>query len=72
MSSWQEKVRPWLGRLAFSFVIIAVVLAWEGYKALQNPALPGRTIRVVLCFIGAGACAALAGAGMRYRHGRGY
>ena len=51
-----------------SFVIIAVVLMWEGYKALTRPYIENPRTRVVMCFVGAGACMALAGAGMRERH----
>lgn len=67
MSSWQEKLRPWLGRLAFSFVILGAVCLFEGWKALKRE---GQATRTILCFVGAGACMALGGQGMRERHRR--
>ena len=68
MASARDIIRRWLGRFAFSFVIIAIVCLWEGYKALGTEGREQRPTRVVLCFIGAGASMALAGAGMRERH----
>jgi hypothetical protein len=62
-----RRVQYWLSRAAFSFVIIAAVLIWNGYKLLQQQP-PAETWRWSLCFIGAGACAALGVAGIRARH----
>ena len=67
-SGWRGITRRWLARLAFSFVIIALVLLWEGYKALGGGDRPVLPKRAMLCFIGAGAAMALAGAGMHERH----
>jgi hypothetical protein len=67
----QQHVRRWLGRLTFSFMILACVLLWTGYKDLTGDAThPRRTGRALLCFVGGGACMALASAGMRERHRR--
>lgn len=62
---WREIARKWLARLAFSFILIALVLIWEGYRMIKTePSLP----RVIAYFVGAGACLALGSAGMRERH----
>ena len=67
----QQHLRRWLGRLTFSFVIIACVLLWTGYKDLRpDETRPRRSGRALACFIGAGACMALASSGMRERHRR--
>lgn len=68
MSSWQSKLRPWLARFAFSFIIIAIVLLWEGYKALGGNGRPQQAGRAIACFVGAGAFMALGAAGNRERH----
>jgi hypothetical protein len=69
--NFQQGLRRWLGRLSFSFLIIACVLLWTGYKDLTGDAThPRRTGRALLCFVGGGACMALASAGMRERHRR--
>jgi hypothetical protein len=59
--------RKWLSRFAFSFLIVGIVLLWQGYK-LRTAASPTEAWRWVLCFVGAGASLALAGAGIRARH----
>jgi hypothetical protein len=56
-----------LSRFAFSFVIICAVLIWEAYRML-NGSLPVETWKLVLYCVGAGACGALAVAGIRARH----
>ena len=61
-------LRRWLARLAFSFLIIALVLMWEGYKALGAGNRPVQPTRAVACFIGAGAALTLAGKGIQERH----
>jgi hypothetical protein len=66
----KETIRRWIGRLTFSFVIIAAAMAWEGYKALGTEGRPQRPARAMGCFIAAGASMALASAGMRERHRR--
>jgi hypothetical protein len=58
-------MRRWLARLSFSFLILAMVLAWTGYKASK---LPDRGTDVLLCYAGAGVCLALFLAGTRERH----
>jgi len=65
----RKHLRRWLGRLTFSFFIIAAVLFWTGYKDLRpGPGEEVRSTRALACFIGGGACLALANAGMRERH----
>jgi hypothetical protein len=66
----RPSVQYWLSRAAFSFIIIAAVLIWNGYKLLQQQP-PAETWRWALCFVGAGACAAFGVAGIRARHREG-
>ena len=55
----------WLARLAMSFFIIAAVLAWEAYQAMQSHAPQWR---FAVDMIGAAASIALGIAGMREKH----
>ena len=55
----------WLARLAMSFFIIAVVLAWEAYQGLQHHAPPWR---IAVNLIAAAAAIALGVAGTREKH----
>jgi len=71
MSDLRPHLRRWLARLTFSFLIIACVLLWTGYKDLTGDEThPRRPVRALACFIAGGACLALASAGMRERHRR--
>ena len=57
-------LRRWLSRLAFSFLIIAGVLFYEGNKARERGESP--TVRFIVAAVFAGA----AMAGFRERHRR--
>jgi hypothetical protein len=59
-------MQQWLSRLTYSFLIIAAVLAWQGYKLGQAGAAP--QWQLALYCVGAAACAALGFAGLRARH----
>ncbi len=61
-------MRRWLDRLSFSFLILAAVLIWSGYRALRAPAVQTPAWRITLYFLGAGACLALFIAGVKQRH----
>jgi len=50
----------WLSRLAFSFIIIAGVLAWEGRRAVGAAQ--------VGCYVGAGLLFVFGVIGLRERH----
>ena len=52
----------WLSRLAFSFIVIAGALAWEGRRAVGAAQ--------VACFVGAGVLFVLGVIGLRERHRR--
>jgi hypothetical protein len=56
----------WLARLAFSFLILAFVVGYEGWKAHQR----GDEGRAAIMLIGAAAGAALSLSGFRLRHRR--
>jgi hypothetical protein len=58
-------MRKWLARLSVSFLVIAFVLVWQGYKLAQAE---GNSSRVVLAYLGAALCAAAGLAGVRERH----
>ena len=57
----------WLARLAFSFLVLAALLAWTGYKELTTRFSPSKP-RVALYFVGAGMSLGLAARGFRERH----
>jgi len=61
-------MQRWLARLSFSFIILAAVFAWEGYKASKSPDKQSATFAY---FAGAGACAVLGLVGIRERHREG-
>jgi hypothetical protein len=58
----------WLARLAFSFLILAGLLFWEGYKLLTRPTGAPPTWRAWLYFLAAGLSVGLSAKGMRERH----
>ena len=55
-------MRRWLGRLAFSFIILAAVCVWEARKARERGERATRYYIAAALFAGAGM------AGMRERH----
>ncbi|MDQ3441676.1 MAG: hypothetical protein M3478_15140 [Planctomycetota bacterium] len=56
--------RWWFARFAFSFVVLAAVAAYEGYRARER----GDSSRATLLFATAAAGAALGFAAVRTRH----
>jgi len=60
----------WLERLAGSFLIIGLFLAWEAYQASQGRMGPVDPMRILLYGFGA-TCSIVVGViGMRQRHRR--
>jgi hypothetical protein len=57
----------WLARLSMSFLILAGLLVWQGYRELTTFAHPN-TWRVGLYFLAAGIGVGLAVKGIRERH----
>jgi hypothetical protein len=53
-------MRTWLARLSFSFLIVAFVLAWQGYKTGGS--------RAPTHYLGAAAAFGVGLAGVRERH----
>jgi hypothetical protein len=64
------RFRDWLERLSFSMLIVATVLAWEGYQSVQGRRGPVPTSHIVLLFAGAAICFIVALIGARLRHRR--
>ncbi len=56
--------RWWFTRFAFSFLVLAAVAGYEGYKARER----GNEGRATLLFVAAAAGAALGFSGVRMRH----
>jgi hypothetical protein len=59
------RMNRWLARLAMSFFIIAAVLAWSAYQALQHHA---ETWRVAVDLFGAAAAVTMGVVGIRAKH----
>jgi len=57
----------WLARLAFSFLILAGLPFWEGYKEMTRLASPPYW-RITLYFLAAGISAGLGVRGIQERH----
>jgi hypothetical protein len=64
------RFRDWLERLSFSMLIVATVLAWEGYQSFQGGRGPVPQSHIVLLFAGAVLCYVLGLIGARLRHRR--
>lgn len=61
-------MRRWLARLSFSFLILAVVLAWDAYSSLRGRGRAVRPWRVHAQFATAAVLVVLGLAGARARH----
>jgi hypothetical protein len=60
--------RRWLERLAFSFILIAIVLVWECYKSLTGRSPAIGTGRLTIYMVGAACSFAMGILGIRSRH----
>ena len=58
-------MRAWLARLSFPFLILAFVLAWQGWRRAQEGA---DGWRVTAMYLGAALLVGFALAGVRERH----
>lgn len=61
-------MRKWLARLSFSFIVVAAVLAWEGWRIRRGDRGPGREWQAYACIAGAAICFGLGLRGVRERH----
>jgi hypothetical protein len=61
-------IRHWLGRLAFSFILLTVVFAYEGYRTRRGDRGPGQEAKMYAFFAAAAACFVVGLRGMRERH----
>lgn len=57
----------WLARFSFTFLIVAGLLIWQGYREMTQMAFPN-TWRIGLYFVAAGICFGLSAKGVRERH----
>jgi hypothetical protein len=67
-NDWQAITRRWLGRLSFSFLVIAFFLGWEGYKRYTAAGGAGLDWHALLYFVAAAMSVALGFTGLRERH----
>jgi len=65
---WSNLTRRWLGRLSFSFFVVAFFLGWEGYKRHSSGITDDW--RTFLYFIAAATSLGLGFMGVRERHRR--
>ena len=71
-NDWAETTRRWLGRLSFSFLVVAFFLGWEGHRRYVMLGGAARDWRMLLDFIGAALALLMGLRGLRERHkGRG-
>lgn len=61
-------MRRWLARLGFSFILLTVVFAWEGYRIRRGDRGPGQDWKAVAFFAAAAVCFGLGLRGIRERH----
>lgn len=68
MNSHRSITRRWLGRLSFSFLVVAFFLGWQGYKEYMAAGGAIADWRTLLHFIAAVLALLLGFAGLRERH----
>ena len=61
-------MRKWLARVGFALLVLAFVLAWEGYRASTGQRGPAAQGRVTWYYAGAMLLGGLGLAGIRERH----
>jgi hypothetical protein len=61
-------MRKWLARLAFSFLVISIFFALEGYQIHRGDRGPGHEWKMYAFFAGAAVFFVLGLRGMRERH----
>ena len=61
-------MRRWLARLAFSFILLAAVFAWEGNRVRRGDRGPGHEWKMYAFFASAALCFGLGLRGVRERH----
>ena len=61
-------MRRWMARLSFSFVILALVFAWEGYRTQRGDRGPDQQAKMYAFYAAAAVCFGLGLRGVRERH----
>jgi hypothetical protein len=59
-------MRRWLSRLAFTFIVVSLVLMWEIHRGTQQGTLHGTKLGLYIA--GAVLCFSFGAAGMKERH----
>lgn len=67
-NDWPQITRYWLGRLSFSFLVIAFFLGWEGHKRYVAAGGAIADWRTMLDFVAAALSLVLGFTGLRERH----
>ena len=61
-------MRRWLARLSYTFIVLTLVFAWEGYRTKRGDRGPGQEPKMYAFFAAAAVCFGLGLRGMRERH----
>ena len=61
-------MRKWLARLSFSFIILTVVFAWEGYRTRRGDRGPDQDMKAYAFYGAAALCFGLGLRGVHERH----
>ena len=61
-------MRRWMARLSFSFVILTLVFAWEGYRTQRGDRGPDQQAKMYAFYAAAAVCFGLGLRGVRERH----
>ena len=61
-------MRRWMARLAYSFFVLTLVFAWEGYRTQRGDRGPDQHVKMYAFYAAAAVCFGLALRGLRERH----
>ena len=61
-------MRKWLARLGFSFILLTIVFAWEGYRTQRGDRGPDQQAKTYALYAAAALCFGLGLRGVHERH----